>query len=294
MVALAKAETAEQHIEEVFSEIRTLKPMLPREHYTVRVAEKDETGPKERFLRRRTAQEISKSGLSSGCGDYAFLFIDRIELKGFQALLVDGAEISSQSLRHQFSGHAVVAIRSKEASTHTPWWLVDTTTLRFISHSWWPTEKSFRASSRVYWIGYCGPQSDYPVHSGKNLKEFYARTLADISPHFLNRTLNRFKFIVDPSLIDSDGKYLNPRLANFIQEQSTVFADYDVEPEREVSILLKQGGNDEKSDLTYSESAGWVSHIGLKSGCSPSLLSYFEQAIRRHYEHKSKPDITPN
>jgi len=290
---VAFAETAEQHIEEVFSELRTLKPMLTGKKYTVSVAGKEETGPKELFLRRRTAQEINKSGFTSGCGDYAILFIERIEQQGLQTLLVDGAEISSQSLRHQFSGHAVVAIRSKDASLLTPWWLVDTTTLRILSHNWWPTEKSFRASGRVYWIGYCGPLSGYPVHNGKSLRAFYARTLADVSPRFMNRTLNRFEYTVDPSLIDSDGKYLNPRLAKFIREQSIIFAEYDVEPEREISILLKQGDSDAKSDLAYSEASGWVSHIGLNSACSPSLLSYFELAVRRHYELKSKSEVRP-
>jgi hypothetical protein len=55
MVAFAKAQTAEQPIEaeqpidEVFSELRTLKPMLPGENYTVRVAEKEETGAEGTF-----------------------------------------------------------------------------------------------------------------------------------------------------------------------------------------------------------------------------------------------------
>jgi hypothetical protein len=75
---------------------------------------------------------------------------------------------------------------------------------------------------------------------------------------------------------------------------SIIFADYDVEPEREVSILLKHGSNDEKSDLAYSEASGWVSHIGLESGCSPSLLSYFELAISKHYGSQFKSGVTPN
>ena len=122
MVVSAKTETAEQHIETVFSELRTLKPMLARELYTVRVAGKEETGVKDQFLRRRTAQEISNSGLSSGCGDHAILFIERIEQREFETLLVDAAEISSTNLRYHFSGHAVVAIRSKKSPTNTPEW----------------------------------------------------------------------------------------------------------------------------------------------------------------------------
>ena len=293
MVASAKAETAEQHVEAVFSELRNVKQMLPGKEYTVSVAGEEESGPKERFLRRRTAQEISKSGLSSGCGDYAIVFIEGIEPRGFEKLLVDAAEISSASLRYHYSGHAVVAIRKKESPKNTPWWLVDSTSLKILSRNWQPTDKTFEVSGRVYWIGYCGPPSAYPVQSGQKLGEFYTQTLASVPASILNRTLYRFRYSVDPSLIDDDGKYLNPRLERFMQEQSTIFAKYHIKPEREVSITLKRGGNDIESELTYSEANGWVSHIGLKSGCSPAMLSGLEQNIRRHYQQKSKSNTTP-
>jgi hypothetical protein len=151
-----------------------------------------------------------------------------------------------------------------------------------------PSAKSFQISGRVYWIGYCGPLSNYPVHSCQNLKEFYTQTLTSVPTSFLNSTLYRFKFNVDASLIGNDGKYLNHRLANFISEQATIFAAYDINPEREVSIVLKRGANFETSSLTYSEADGWVAHVGLKSGCSPGLLSYFEQTIRRQDELNTK------
>lgn len=292
--AYANPETFEQHVETVFSELRTLKPMQARKHYTVRVAGEEETGAKERFLRRRTAREVAKSGLSSGCGDHAILFIERIESKGLETLLVDAAEISSASLRFHFSGHAVVAIRSKGSPKDIPWWLVDSTSLRILSRNWLPTEKSFQASGRVYWIGYCGPRSEYPVNNELELREFYAKTLATVPPSFFNRTLYRIQFNVDPSLIDNDGKYLNPRLEKFIQEQSTIFATYDIKPEREVSITLKRGGNTNESKIAYSEENGWVGHLGLKSGCSPSLLAYFEHNIYRRERHKPKAETTPN
>jgi hypothetical protein len=284
----------EQRIQAVFSELRTLKPMKAGQSYTVRVAGTTETGPKELFLRRRTAQEIIDSGLSSGCGDDAIVFIDRIESQGFKTLLVDSAEISSGSLHDHFSGHVVVAIRSKEATANAAWWLVDSTNLKILSRDWSPAEKSFQAFGSIFWIGYCGPLTDYPVHNAQELKAFYTKTLASVPRDFLNRTLYRLKFTVDTSLIGKDGKFLNPRLADFPRLQPTIFAAYGVEPEREVSILLKRGGDDAISDLTYSEATGWVSNLGLKSGCSPSLLSYFERAIRSHEQHKSKLTATPN
>ena len=292
--ASANSLSIEQHIQAVFSELRTLKPMQAGQSYTVRVAGTEETGPKELFLRRRTAQEISDSNLSSGCADYAIVFIDRIESQGFKALLVDSAEISSGSLHDHFSGHVVVAIRSNKVSTDAPWWLVDSTNLKILSRDWSPAEKSFQAFGSVFWIGYCGPLADYPVHNAQELKAFYTKTLASVPRDFLNRTLYRLKFTVDPSLIGKDGKFLNSRLADFLRLQPAIFAAYGVEPERQVSILLKRGGDDEISDLTYSEATGWVGHLGLKSGCNPSLLSYFERAIRNPEQHKSKLTATPN
>ena len=41
--------------------------------------------------------------------------------------------------------------------------------------------------------------------------------------------------------------------------------------------------DDFSSELKYSKDDGWICHVGLKSGCGPSLLSYLEQTIRREY-----------
>lgn len=285
--ASASELTTEQHVQTVFSELRALKPMQAGRSYTARVAGLEETGFKEQFLRRRTAQEISDSGLSCGCGDYARLFIARIEPRGFQALLVDGAEVSSASLETHFSGHAVVAIRGKEAAADAPWWLVDSTNLKILARDWSPAAKSFQAFGSVFWIGYCGPLTEYPAHNAEDLKAFYTKTLAGVPREFLGRTLCRLKFTVDPSLIAKDGAFLNPRLADFLRLQPRILAAYGIEPQREVSILLERGDDGFDSDLTYSEAAGWISHVGLQSGCSPGLLSYFEHTIRRQEQHAS-------
>ena len=280
--------STEQHCQAVFSELRALQPMQAGRSYTVRVAGIEETGFKEQFLRRRTAQEISDSGLSCGCGDYALLFIERIEPRGFTARLVDGAEISSGSLENHFSGHAVVAIRSKKAAADTPWWLVDSTNLKILSQDWSPAAKSFQAFGGVFWIGYCGPLAEYPVHNAEELKAFYTKTLAGVPREFLGRTFCRLKFTIDPSLIAKDGEFLNPRLADFLRLQPRILAAYGIEPQREVSILLARGGDDFDTDLNYSQAAGWISHVGLRSGCSSGLLSYFERTIRGQEQHESK------
>jgi hypothetical protein len=280
--ALANDLTADQNVQAVFAELRNLKCMQTGQSYTVRVGGTVETGPKEQFLRRRNAQEIGDSGWTSGCGDYALIFMDRIQSRGFNALLVDGAEISSGSLSDHFSGHAVVAIRSQTAPDDGAWWLVDSTNLKILSRNWSPAEKSFQAFGCVFWIGYCGPLAGYPVHGPEDLRAFYTKTLAGTPVDFLNQTLYRLKFIMDPSLMAKDGAFLNPRVAALQREQADIFSMYDIKPGREVTILLTSGSKGDTTDLIYTSEAGWVSHIGLESGCSPSLLSYFERVIRNH------------
>jgi len=278
--ALADDLTAEQNVQTVFAELRNVKFMQPGQSYTVRVGATEETGLKEKFLRRRTAQEISDSGLSCGCGDYAILFIDRIEARGFKALVVDGAEISSQSLQDHFSGHAVVAIRSQGTPADARWWLIDSTNLKILSRDWSPAEKSLSAFGCVFWIGYCGPLANYPVHNGENLQAFYTKTLASIPQALLNQTLYQLNFIVDSSLTNKDGVLLNPRVAGLQQMQTGIFAAYGIKPARAVTIRLTRGSEGESTRLSYSKEAGWVANIRLKSACSPSLLSYFERIIR--------------
>src|ERR1022692_4270343 len=259
--ALENDLTIAQNVEAVFSELSKLKFMQSRQNYTVRVGGTEETGQKEQFLRQRTATEIAESGLSCGCGDFAIMFIDRMESRGFKAFLIDGAEISTASLSNHFSGHAVVAIRSKLALEDASWWLVDSTNLKVISRDWSLREKSFHAFGCVFWIGYCGPLRDYPVHNADDLKAFYTKTLASVPQDFLNHTLYQLKFTIDSSLIGNEGVFLNPRLADFQRLQTAIFKSYGIQPEREIPILLRKGSNRGESDLTYSTEAGWVSHL---------------------------------
>ena len=118
------------------------------------------------------------------------------------------------------------------------------------------------------------------MHGADELKAFYTRTLAAVPPDFYNRTLDRLKFTVHPSFVGQDNKFLNPRLAGFLQLQARIFTTYHIEPQREVSVLLTRGDDSVISDLKYSKADGWISHVGLQSGCSTSLLAYFEQVIR--------------
>jgi hypothetical protein len=279
--ASAAESSPETAVQAVFTELRALQPMQSSQSYTVRVGAGSETGRKERFLRRRTAAEVRASGLSCGCGDYALVFIEQIEARGFTTLLVDGAEISSNSLQNHFSGHAVVAIRTKDTPPDATWWLVDSTNLKILSRNWTQAETSFRAADSVYWIGYCGPRVNYPVRGPNDLKAFYTRTLAAVPPEFYNRTLSRFKFTIDPSFLGPAGEFLNPRLEPFLRMQEEIFTTYHIEPQREVAILLTRGDEGSASELTHTEAEGWVARVGLRSACSPTLLAHFEQTVAR-------------
>jgi hypothetical protein len=54
-------------VEVIFKEFTGLKSMRPGHEYSVVVQGVLVTGPKERFLRARTGEEIASSGLASGC-----------------------------------------------------------------------------------------------------------------------------------------------------------------------------------------------------------------------------------
>ena len=114
----------EQKINEVFKEIEKIEFMNPGKIYELQVGEKLIEGRKEEFLRKRTATEILKSGVSSGCGDYAVVFIHFLNNFGIETRFIDSAEISIASLITGFAGHAVVAVKDDR---NNRWILADPT-----------------------------------------------------------------------------------------------------------------------------------------------------------------------
>ena len=181
----------EDEIKVEFSAIKAIEPMLPGQEYTVPVGGVPEVGPKERFLRRRTPREVWESHLASGCGDYASAFIEQIEATGFETLLVEGVELSEDSLRTHFSGHSIVAVRSK--SVDARWWLIDPSARMIISKDWDTKDSSFTIEGTVYWIGYCGPLAIYPIHGPESLRTFYGAVLNSVPPSFLRAVLDKQK-----------------------------------------------------------------------------------------------------
>lgn len=273
----ASPDDVQDAIQAGFHGVRALRQMHRGVAYTLQVGDSTETGPGDQFLRRRTAREISQSGLSCGCGDNALVFLACVEGRGVAALLVDAAEVSSASLANTFSGHAIVAVR--DTAPNADWCLVDTTNLRVISEHWSRDDISFRAFGRLFWIGYVGPVGSYPVHSPAELRQFYRTTLAKIPRQTLSAAIIRLTFSIDLSLMNPNGVLVNPRLAEFVTLQERILREQAIAPTRTVSILLKRGGDDARTELAFSESNGWVANVGTRSACSPSLLDYFEHGV---------------
>jgi tRNA A-37 threonylcarbamoyl transferase component Bud32/DUF4097 and DUF4098 domain-containing protein YvlB len=263
-----------EQIQMAFTELRKLKGMAAGQQYELEVGGKKVLGSGDDFLRRRTGAEILDSGLSSGCGDYAIAFVYLMEKRGLQTLFVDSAEVSLSSLDSHFSGHTVVAVRDP---IDDKWLLVDPTSKWIITSDWSTAARTFGADR--YWIGYCGPLDRYPAHTPDELKEFYTKTLNSVPPDFWNKHIIGFVFKVDPSLIGSDGTYLNPNIPQLPQNEKEVLEKFHIRPEREVSILLVKGGDDAHSSLTHSDKAGWVCTLGLRSACSLGLITYLQNRV---------------
>jgi hypothetical protein len=77
-------------------QVQRLQSMDNRRQYDLEAKGSLVTGSADDFLRCRTPAEIIKSGLSCGCGDYAFAFYSLMEAKGFQAIYIDAVPLSSQ------------------------------------------------------------------------------------------------------------------------------------------------------------------------------------------------------
>lgn len=287
--AVNEAELRRREVETVFRELRALNAMRPGQRYTLKAGGEDLTGVGDDFLRRRSAGEIAASGLSCGCGDNALVFVDRITRRGYEALVIDSAQISFHSLTNKFDGHVVVAVRprgtgqARISEQQNAWWLVDTTALNYLSFDWSPEEKSFVASGSVYWIGFCGPVETYvgKIRSPAELKKFYEETLSRVPRDFFNRHLYRLAFTIDPSLLDAEQRLLNPRVPNLTKQQAEIFTTYGVSPEKVLPVLLTRGGDDASGTLEYIPGEGWVSRVGLRSACSLSFLSYMETKVRQ-------------
>ena len=253
--------------------VARIKPMKPGLVYALKVQGKRERGTKEHFLRRRTAEEIIDSGLSSGCGDYAIAFERLVRDAGYEALFIDSARLSLSSLITAFEGHAVVAVRDKSM---VEWFLVDPTARRIVSRTWRAKENIFLGE---YWIGYQGPLSEYPVSSPEGLKIFYRKTLESVPPEVWNKHLVGLRFTVDQSLKSDGDGYLNPRIPRLLNYVAGIFGTRGIKPSRCVVVHLVKGSPDATSYMNHDNETGWTCRVGLKSSLGEGFVGWMAKRV---------------
>ena len=257
---------------DVFTSVNRLRPMPYGATYTLTVGGKAITADPDYFLRRRSGPEILESGMTDGCGDNAIAALYILEKAGYEALFVDSAKISTESLENGFSGHAVVAVRDPKSGN---WLRVDPTRHQFV-YPFNADEKSFDGN---YWIGFRGRLADYPAHDPDSLKKFYRGTLNTIPKDVLNQTLYQFQFTVDPSLIGITGRYHNPNLTRFLRDNAKILAAHGVHPVNVIPIRLLNGQDNADSSCHYSEQQGWTCILGQRSALSLGFLSDLEDTL---------------
>jgi len=246
LIANAPAKGIQADIDAAYSRIKLIKAMRPDTQYRLPVGKDIIAGPKEAYLRRRTADEVLSSNMASGCGDYAVSFMSLMQKSGYRILLVDGALVSSASLINTFSGHAVVAVKDPKSGK---WWLANPTDHTILSRNWSTNSKNFEAFGLYFWIGYCGSLDKYPAKDGESLKLFYARTLRKIPRSVLNKRLIKLVFRIGQDLRSADGKLLNPNVMKLEKEQSKLFADFGVSPAKQIEVMLQKGNDDEGTSI---------------------------------------------
>lgn len=211
--------------------------------YTLSARGKLASGVPDDFLRTRTPQEILDSGLATGCGDFAAAFYSLISSKGFQALYIDGAELSWRGLLTYDAGHTGVAVH--DASTGR-WILVDPTFQKILSEDWDIHSKIYANEFAHEWIGYLGPLEEYTVRDHPGLMEFMKRTLASASKSVLESELMRFDFVIDDSLRRPEGGYVNPNVDKFLAIPGQLQERFGLNAARHVRVTLTDGGDDHK------------------------------------------------
>ncbi len=263
---------AERAISEAFDKVGALQPMPNGATYTLTVGGKQVTAEPDYFLRRRTGGEILESGWSGGSGDNAIAVLYLLEKRGYEVSFIDSAQISTQSLEWGFSGLAALALRDPQSGI---WVFVDPSRRIY----WYPFNTKDQSFYGNYWIGFLGRLADYPAHDPESLKAFYRATLKTIPAKTLDRTLFRFRFTVDPSLIAPNGQYRNPNLERLLRDEGKILAAHGVHPTNEVQIHLKNGEDNATSRCEYAGKDGWVCTLGEQSALSLGFVSYLEDRL---------------
>ena len=260
-------------------EVQKLRPMDNGKQYELEAKGTKVTGFPDDFLRRRTPAEILKSGLSCGCGDYAFAFYSLIEAKGFHAIYIDAVALNYSAIEHGDSGHTGVAVKDHDSGN---WILVDPTSNKIISADWDPTSTLYEGPAGRFWIGYKGSLDKYPIANHDALRAFYAETLRSVTKAAWEKALLAFDFAVDDSLKTKDGGYSNPNLEAFLARPAATFKALGIQPSRRVKVTLKSW--DKKtgsSDVIQEADGSWTCFVQDRGRMSASLTDWITAAILR-------------
>jgi hypothetical protein len=234
------------------------------------------SGRSDDFLRRRTPQEIMDSGLSTGCGDYAFSFYTLMKARGRDVLYADAAALTAHSLKNHFDGHTAVAVKD-EASGN--WILVDPTFGRIISGDWDPKERLYVGPAGRFWFGYVGKLEDYPVKGPEELKKFYAETLATVPKDVWAKIFIKYEFTIDDSMKLKGGGYTNPHVVEFIRRPDEFYEGMGVTPEKSVRVTLKDGVDDKADTCEKNDDATWTCWISRGAAMSQHMTDWMTDRI---------------
>ena len=260
--------------------MKSIQMMETGRTYTATIEGIQHSGRKEFFLRKRGPAEILSSGLSSGCGDYAFAFYHLMRARGLDVMLLDGAELTMTSLIKLQANHTGVAVHDRKQNR---WILVDPTSRRIISENWDKRQPMYQG---VYYVTFMGSLKDYrtKVTDWASLTRLHEEALRNAPNELLKRELVELDFVVDDSMRTADGT-LEPRTEKFLANASMIAAEaaqrIGAPLDRRVRVRLVSGETGPTSRTEYSEKDQWACHIGTESAMSLNLLSYLEKAARQ-------------
>ena len=260
--------------------MKSIEMMETGRTYTATIGGKEYKGRKEFFLRKRGPEEIISSGLSSGCGDYAFAFYHLMRARGLEVVLLDGAELTMTSLVKLQANHTGVAVHD---SNQNSWILVDPTIRRIISVNW---DKQRPMYQGVFYVTYTGSLEDYrtKVTDWDSLTRMHEEALKNAPKQLLKRELTELEFELDNSMRSADGD-LSPRIQQFLANVSMVTTEaarrVGSPLQRKVRVRLVRAETGSNSRLEHSQKNQWICHVGTNSAMSLSLLSYLERVVRQ-------------
>lgn len=276
----------ESDIQEVFEQVSKIESASPYEEYSFSVGGQIETGMRDDFLRRRTADEIIESGFSTGCGDYAIAFYQFMQNKGYTVQFVDSVQISYRGVLTAYAGHTGVLVFDK---TQNRWLFVDPTAQTIVSQNWDLSEPYYKPNGEngtQYWIGYHGSLEDYPAKNSEDLKRFYQEILDKVPKKVWKRELIGLEFVIDNSFVEENGHYANPNVTRFVEYPQEALSRLGIKPKKRVKIRITKGGEDDTGDLTYTEKNGWILSVGTEAAMSFRLLDYVEMKVRKILSQK--------